>query len=208
MALGVEISIRALFAHPTIAGLADMITVDTDAGDSAPVSTIPAVSRTTELPLSFAQQRLWFLHQFDPTSTEYLTRLALRLRGTLNVPALQAALTALVARHESLRTTFASVEGRGIQLIHPPGDVELPVLDLRGLADDDRDNQLYHLLTQDALSPFDLAAGPLLRPRLVRLTDGEHVLSLTLHHIVTDGWSSGVLTRDLAELYRAELTGT
>ncbi|MCA1695575.1 MAG: amino acid adenylation domain-containing protein, partial [Actinobacteria bacterium] len=122
--------------------------------------------------------------------------------------ALARALTALVTRHESLRTTFESVEGRGIQIIHPPCDVELPVLDLNDLADDQRDTELDRILAQDAVTPFDLARGPLLRLRLVRLAAEEHVLSLVLHHIITDGWSSGVLTSDLAELYRAELTAT
>jgi non-ribosomal peptide synthetase component F len=117
-------------------------------------------------------------------------------------------LTALVARHESLRTTFDSVDGRGIQFIHPPSDVELPMLDLSGLTDDRRRSELDRILAQEAVTPFDLARGPLLRPRLVRLALDEHVLSLMLHHIITDGWSSGVLTRDLAELYRAELTAT
>jgi amino acid adenylation domain-containing protein/non-ribosomal peptide synthase protein (TIGR01720 family) len=208
VALGVEISVRALFTHPTITALAGMIAADPLTAAPAAVSAIPVISRTDELPLSFAQQRLWFLHQFDPLSSEYVTRSAVRLRGELDAPALTRALTALVARHESLRTTFASVEGRGVQVIHPPADVELPVLDLSGLADDDRASELDRVLVQDALTPFDLAAGPLLRPRLVRLAPGEHVLSLMVHHIITDGWSSGILTRDLAELYRAELTGT
>ncbi|MCA1694106.1 MAG: condensation domain-containing protein, partial [Actinobacteria bacterium] len=208
LALGVEISVRSLFTHPTIAGLASVIATDTDAADSAVVSMIPVISRTNELPLSFAQQRLWFLYQFDPDSSEYITPSALRLQGALDVPVLARALTALVARHESLRTTFESVDGRGIQVIHPPTDVELPVLDLTGLASDKRDTELNQILAHDAVTPFDLARGPLLRPRLVRLAADDHVLSLMLHHIITDGWSSGVLTSDLAQLYRAELTAT
>ncbi|MCA1682213.1 MAG: condensation domain-containing protein, partial [Actinobacteria bacterium] len=208
VALGVEVSVRSLFIHPTVAGLAGVIAAQTDAGDLDPVSMIPVVSRAGELPLSFAQQRLWFLHEFEPDSSEYITRLALRLGGELDVAVLARALTGLVARHESLRTTFESVDGRGIQVIHPPCDVELPVLDLSGLAEDERRSELDRMLAQEAWRPFDLARGPLMRIRLVRLGAAEHVLSVMLHHIITDGWSSGVLTSDLAELYRAELTGT
>ena len=169
---------------------------------------IPLVERTVPLPLSFAQQRLWFLNEFDPNSGEYITPSALRLRGELDVAALSRALSGLVARHESLRTTFESVGGRGVQVIHPPYAVELPVLDLGGLAEQERGTELDRVLAQEARRPFDLAGGPLLRTRLVRLGAQEHVLTLMLHHIVTDGWSNGVLLGDLGELYRAELTGT
>ncbi|MCA1682074.1 MAG: condensation domain-containing protein, partial [Actinobacteria bacterium] len=152
--------------------------------------------------------RLWFLDEFDPGSGEYITPSALRLRGELDVAALSRALSGLVARHESLRTTFESVGGRGVQVVHPPYEVELPVLDLVGLAEGERGTELDRVLAGEALRPFDLARGPLLRTRLVRLGAQEHVLSLMLHHIVTDGWSMGVLLGDLGELYRAELTGT
>jgi non-ribosomal peptide synthetase component F len=207
-ALGVEVSLRSLFTSPTVAGLAGVIVADIDAGGSASVSVIPVVSREGALPLSFAQQRLWFLNEFEPDSSEYLTPSALRLRGELDVAALSRALSGLVARHESLRTTFESVGGRGVQVIHPPYAVELPVLDLGGLAEQERGTELDRVLAQEARRPFDLAGGPLLRTRLVRLGAQEHVLTLMLHHIVTDGWSNGVLLGDLGELYRAELTGT
>ncbi|MCA1682224.1 MAG: condensation domain-containing protein, partial [Actinobacteria bacterium] len=208
VALGVEVSLRSLFTHPTVAGLAGVVVADADAGGLVPVSVIPVASREGALPLSFAQQRLWFLNEFEPDSSEYITPCALRLCGVLDVGALTRALSGLVARHESLRTTFESVDGRGVQVIHPPYEVELPVLDLTGLADHDRRIELDRVLAQEALRPFDLARGPLLRVRLVRLADQEHVLTLVLHHIVTDGWSNGVLMGDLGELYRAELTGT
>ncbi|MGH3700266.1 MAG: non-ribosomal peptide synthetase, partial [Pseudonocardiaceae bacterium] len=169
---------------------------------------ISSIGRTGELPLSFAQQRLWFLNQFAPDSCEYITPLVMRLRGELDVVGLSRALNGLVARHESLRTTFESVDGRGVQLIHPPFDVKLPVLDLTGWAQADRDGELDRVLARIVGSPFDLVRGPLLRVGLVRLGVDEHVLSVVLHHIVTDGWSTGVLMSDLGELYRAELTGT
>ncbi|MCA1674889.1 MAG: condensation domain-containing protein, partial [Actinobacteria bacterium] len=170
--------------------------------------TIPPAARTGPLPLSFAQQRLWFLDEFEPGSNEYVTPSALRLRGALDVAALVRALNALVVRHESLRTTFESVDGSGVQVVHPPFEVELPVLDLTGLPDADRQAELDRVLAQEVSRPFDLNRGPLIRARLVRLAAEEHVLSLMLHHIITDGWSDGVLMGDLAELYRAEVTGT
>ncbi|MBO1419988.1 condensation domain-containing protein, partial [Streptomyces sp. FH025] len=154
---------------------------------------------------SYAQQRLWFLEEFAPGGAEYVTALALRLRGTLDTDALAAALSALVARHESLRTTFDSVDGHGVQHIHPPQDVPLPAHDLAELPEPDREETLRRLLAAERARPFDLRRGPLLRTALVRLAEGEHVLALTLHHIVTDGWSTGVLLTDLAHLYRAEL---
>ncbi|MCA1681978.1 MAG: amino acid adenylation domain-containing protein [Actinobacteria bacterium] len=205
---GVEVSLRSLFTHPTVAGLAGVIAADTGAGVSGPVAAIPVASREGALPLSFAQQRLWFLNEFEPESSEYISPAALRLRGELDTAALARALSALVARHESLRTTFESVDGHGVQVVHPPAEVELPVLDLSGLAQAEREAQLGEVVAQEALRPFDLARGPLMRVGLVRLGAEEHVLTLMLHHIVTDGWSNGVLMSDLGELYRAEVTGT
>ncbi|MCA1681775.1 MAG: amino acid adenylation domain-containing protein, partial [Actinobacteria bacterium] len=146
--------------------------------------------------------------EFQPDSSEYITPSALRLRGVLDGGALARALSGLVARHESLRTTFESVDGRGVQVVHPPCEVQLPVLDLAGLPEADRHAELDKVLAQEASRPFDLSRGPLMRARLVRLAADEHVLTLVLHHIVTDGWSDGILWRDLSELYRAELAGT
>ncbi|MCA1707670.1 MAG: condensation domain-containing protein, partial [Actinobacteria bacterium] len=169
---------------------------------------IPAVPREGALPLSFAQQRLWFLDQFEPDSAEYITPSALRLCGELDSGALSRALTTLVARHESLRTTFDSVDGRGVQVVHAPYAVSLPMLDLAGLPEEERRTELDRVVAEEALRPFDLGGGPLLRTRLVRLAADEHVLTMMLHHIVTDGWSGGVIMSDLSELYRAELSGT
>ncbi|MGH3782221.1 MAG: condensation domain-containing protein, partial [Pseudonocardiaceae bacterium] len=208
VAFGVEVSPRSLFVNPTVAGLAGVLPVGAVADYSGAVSVIPVVSREGELPLSFAQQRLWFLNEFEPGSSEYVTPSALRLRGELDGGALGRALSGLVARHESLRTTFESVDGRGVQVVHRPYEVQLPVLDLAGLADGDRRVELDRVLAQEASRPFDLSRGPLMRVGLVRLAPDEHVLMLMLHHIVTDGWSNGILMSDLGELYRAEVTGT
>ncbi|MCP3804373.1 non-ribosomal peptide synthase/polyketide synthase [Allokutzneria sp. A3M-2-11 16] len=191
-AFDVEISPRELFSNPTVAELTAAITGHTAA------EAIPIVPRDANLPLSFAQQRLWFLNDFDPDSTEYLTPLAVRLRGDLDVAALSRAMSRLVARHESLRTTFEAVDGRGVQRIHPPEPIRIPVIDT---------NDLDAALAEESTKPFDLTTGPLLRAVLFRTDPREHVLALTMHHIVTDGWSGGVITGDLAELYRAELLG-
>ncbi|MDQ2586489.1 non-ribosomal peptide synthase/polyketide synthase [Saccharothrix yanglingensis] len=173
-----DLSPRDLFDHPTVAALAGRLT--------APTGT--AIGRAAgEPPLSFAQQRLWFLDQFAPGGTEYATPLAVRLRGELDVPRLARALTALVERHEELRTTFPAVDGLPVREVHPAAPVELPVLD-----------------AMPAVEPFDLAAGPLFRPVVVRHAPDDHVLALTMHHIVTDGWSAGVMVSDLAALYAGE----
>ncbi|MEW1749997.1 non-ribosomal peptide synthase/polyketide synthase [Streptomyces angustmyceticus] len=205
-AFGTDLTPRAVFTHPTPAGLAALLTQ----GEQAPAgqgAILPA-PRDTAPPLSFAQQRLWFLDAFAPGSTEYITPLALRLRGRLDTAALGAALTALAARHESLRTTFDSEDGQGIQVVHPPQDVPLPLHDLSALPAGERTARLEQLLAEDRTRPFDLRQGPLLRAQLIRLADDAHVLTLTLHHIITDGWSTAVLTGDLAHLYRAALGAT
>ncbi|WP_158892624.1 non-ribosomal peptide synthase/polyketide synthase [Amycolatopsis anabasis] len=202
--LGVELSVRTLFTAPTPARLAAALPADT----RAEYRPIPVLPRGRALPLSFAQQRLWFLHMFEPDSTEYVSPTALRLRGELDVTALRRALTALVARHESLRTTFDSVDGRGVQFVHAPAEVPLPRIDLREQSAEDREAALAELLRSHAATPFDLRRGPLLRVVLVRLAPDEHVLVIVVHHIVTDGWSTGVLLRELGALYAgAELPG-
>ena len=194
-AFGIDLSHRTLFTAPTVAGVATVLS--TQATQGAP-AVIPAVPRDGALPLSFAQQRLWFLSEFDPDSTEYVAPAAIRLRGPLDVAALETAFSALIDRHETLRTTFDSVDGRGVQIIHPPQPVRIP---LHEAASED---ELHRILAEDATRPFDLKLGPLMRVRLIRLAAQDHVLSLTMHHIITDGWSSGVLAEELSKLYGGE----
>ncbi|GAB2781049.1 non-ribosomal peptide synthetase [Amycolatopsis magusensis] len=188
---GVEVSPRALFTAPTPAGFAAAMP-----DRRASAQPIPVVARDGALPLSFSQQRLWFLDEFAGGSTEYLSPTALLLRGDLDLGALRRALDTLVARHESLRTTFGAVDGRGVQYVHEPGPVDLPVEDFD-----------EHALAREALRPFDLSTGPLLRARLFRSSAGEHVLLLAAHHIVTDGWSAGVLAAELDTCYAAFARG-
>jgi amino acid adenylation domain-containing protein/non-ribosomal peptide synthase protein (TIGR01720 family) len=207
-AFGVEVPLRAVFSNPTVAGLAGVIEAATGIGNAEALSAIPVLPRDDELPLSFGQQRLWFLDQFEPNSAEYvMTPIALRLRGALDVEALNSALSGLVARHESLRTTFHSVDGRGVQVVHPPDRVEVPVLDLAGLSEVEQEAELARILEQECTRPFNLHEGPLVRPRLVRLARQEHVLTVTMHHIVTDGWSTGVIDSELSVLYAAAVRG-
>ncbi|MEV7184624.1 non-ribosomal peptide synthase/polyketide synthase [Kitasatospora sp. NPDC093102] len=200
-AFGADLGPRAVFDHPTPAGLARLLTEAPGAPARPPVVPVP---REGAAPMSYAQQRLWFLEEFTPGVAENVA-LALRLRGTLDPGALGAALDALTARHESLRTTFDSVDGHGVQLVHPPHVVPLPLHDLRDRPADERPQALREMLAADRTRSFDLRRGPLLRATLARLDDRDHVLALTLHHMVTDGWSTGVLLADLAHLYRTEL---
>ncbi|MFF2073696.1 non-ribosomal peptide synthase/polyketide synthase [Kitasatospora sp. NPDC058162] len=212
-ALGAELTPRAVFDHPTPAALAELAEQLTrrsgparpPVAPVAPVAPVVPVARDGAAPMSYAQQRLWFLEEFAPGGAEYVTALALRLRGPLDQDALGAALTALAARHESLRTTFDAVDGHGVQRVHPPQPVPLPRHDLAQLPPGEREEALRALLAAERARPFDLRRGPLLRPALIRLADHDHVLALTLHHIVTDGWSNAVLLTDLAHLYRAAL---
>ena len=156
------------------------------------------------LPLSFGQQRLWLVDQFRPRSTEYLIRVGWRLVGVLDVGALRGALSALVARHEALRTRLVAVDGSPAQVIDDPGELDLELTDLSG-ADDAR---LRVTVAEVAAAPFDLAAQWPLRARLFRLAAGEHLLVLVFHHAACDGWSLDVLARDLGELYRCQLACT
>ncbi len=203
VAFGVELSPRVLFGDPTVAGLAVAVL---ECVVSAPVP-IGVADRVGELPLSFAQQRLWFLEEFSPGGSGYVSAFALRLCGELDLGALSVAVDAVVARHESLRTTFEVMEGRGVQVVHPPCAVVVPVLDLSGLTQGERDAQLRRVVGEQAGRGFDLGRGPLLRVGVVRLSVAEHVVILAMHHIVTDGWSMGVLSSELGVFYSAAVRG-
>jgi amino acid adenylation domain-containing protein len=198
--LGCGLSPRALFDHPTVERLAGHVSADVaDAVDSVAEAGIVPVSREGALPLSFAQERLWFLDDFDRGGVEYNVVTALRLTGDLDVAALRVAVAGLVARHESLRTTFESVDGRGVQVVHAPEDVDVAVQVVA----------LDEALREAVSTPFDLRTGPLFRVLLARSQEQEqeHVLVLAMHHIVTDGWSMGVITRELSALYTAAVRG-
>ncbi|HEX8178803.1 MAG TPA: condensation domain-containing protein [Pyrinomonadaceae bacterium] len=172
----------------------------------------PAITRyprpaDAQLPLSFAQQRLWFIDQLQPGSIFFNIRGGFRMEGQLDCAALAAALTEIVRRHEALRTTFTARDGQPFQLIAPAQEFQLPLVDLSKLDAAARDGELQRLLAEDARRPFDLARGPLLRATLIRLAAAEHVVLYALHHIVADGWSTPILMREVAVLYAAFAQG-
>jgi amino acid adenylation domain-containing protein len=201
-ALGVDLPVSSLFESQTIAELAARVEA---AAEAAPVEAAPLARRERGpvSPMSFAQQRLWFLDQLEPGSAFYNIPLAVRMRGQLKVRALEQALSEIVRRHEALRTTFRSEGGEPVQVVGAPYEVELQVEDLSGLGEEEREAMSRRLAAAEAWRPFDLSAGPLLRVRVLRLAEDEHVLLLTMHHIVSDGWSMEVLFKELTTLYEA-----
>ncbi|HVG43861.1 MAG TPA: amino acid adenylation domain-containing protein, partial [Longimicrobium sp.] len=203
---GVELPLRAVFAGPTVAGLA----VRVEEMRRAELPVLPPVvptERAGALPLSFAQERLWFIDRLEPGSAVYNMPMAWRLGGALDEAALERSLSEIVRRHEALRTTFGEVDGSPVQVITPFGGFALPVEDLSGLGEADREAAVGRRAGEEARRAFDLSAGPLVRAALLRLDAEDHVLLLSMHHIVGDGWSLGVLFRELSSLYAAYRDG-
>ncbi|MBZ4423347.1 non-ribosomal peptide synthetase, partial [Myxococcus sp. RHSTA-1-4] len=206
-AFSVELPLRALFEAPTVAALAARLeSVCGSAADSHAPAIVP-VPRSGPLPLSFAQQRLWFIDQLQPGSASYNMPTFMRMEGALDVDALQRAFDELVRRHEALRTTFTQQEGQPLQLIAPTGTLPLEQVDLGGLEPRAARAELERRLRDEMLRPFDLTTGPLVRAQLLKLGPSDHVLALDMHHIVSDGWSMGVLVREVAALYEAFTQG-
>ena len=170
-------------------------------------SAIIPVSRNEDLPLSFAQQRLWFLHQLSPESQSYNMLEALRLDGSPNIVALEQSLNELVRRHEVLRTSFPTVDGNPIQRIAPPTTLALPIHDLQGLSTEAQTDQIRQIAIAEASQPFDLAVGRLIQFTLLQLSAEEYVLLLKMHHIIYDGWSLSIFFRELSQLYAAFTQG-
>ncbi|MFL5356592.1 amino acid adenylation domain-containing protein [Archangium sp.] len=204
---GVELPLRTLFEHPTVAALAAKLEEATRSGSATKAPPLERVPRTGKLPLSFAQQRMWFIDQLDPGTSAFNIPTAVRLRGALDRAAMQRSLDELVRRHEALRTTFAAEEGRPHQVIAPASALPLAFFDLQQVPESEREARMRRAVIEEAQRPFDLIAGPLLRGLLLQLGPQEHVLLLTMHHIVSDGGSMGVLIRELAALYEAFSTG-
>ncbi|HEY0022711.1 MAG TPA: amino acid adenylation domain-containing protein [Longimicrobium sp.] len=203
---GVELPLRALFEGPTVAELALRV----EGTGRAELPMLPPVvptDRTGLLPLSFAQERLWFIDRLEPGSATYNIPMAWHLGGVLDEAALERSLGEIVRRHEVLRTVFAEVDGSPVQVVAPFLGFTLPVEDLSGLGEADRGEAVRRRAAEEARRPFDLAAGPLFRAALLRVNDEEHVLLLSMHHIVSDGWSSGVLSREFSVLYEAYREG-
>ncbi|MFN7945817.1 MAG: amino acid adenylation domain-containing protein [Blastocatellia bacterium] len=202
-AFDLEMPLRILFEAPTVAGLAQRLENLRQQNDGATMPPLVPVARDQALPLSFSQQRLWFLDQFEPGSPLYNMPDAVRLSGRLNVAALARSLNEIISRHEILRTTYALTETSPVQVIAPALRLTLPVTDLSHLPEPERTATLQRLKNEEARRPFDLTRGPLLRASLLKLAEDEHVLLFTMHHICSDGWSQGILVRELAALYPA-----
>jgi amino acid adenylation domain-containing protein len=194
--LGIELPLPVLFTHPQLAELAR----DVAEASQNTLSAIARADRSAPLPMSFAQQRLWFIARVDPEASKaYHVPDAVRLRGPLDTAALQAAFDRIVERHEVLRTRFVGIGGQALQVIDEARGFALQHEELRGATEAD----LERIVREEALRPFDLALGPLIRGRLLALGEDDHVLLVTMHHIVSDGWSGGVLANEFSTLYRA-----
>ncbi|MCP4662229.1 MAG: AMP-binding protein, partial [bacterium] len=203
--LGVELELRSVFRTPTLAALAQRCDRAHRAGDPGalpPIRPLPE-DRRDALPLSFAQQRLWFLAQLEPEAAVYNIPLALHLGGPLNPAALDASLGEIVRRHATLRTRFASRGGEPYQVMAAPAFAAVPAVDLTAIAAGDREAERRRLALAQARRPFDLARGPLFRAQRLRLGEAETVLFMTMHHVASDGWSIEVLHRELTALYGA-----
>ena len=202
---GVDVPLRALFDAPTVAGIAATVEARQAAGGRPAQTPIERADRDAPLPLSFAQQRLWFLDQLEPGNLFYNIPTAIRLSGPLDVDALRNALNTVIRRHEVLRTTFAVAGGKPIQVIAPELILALPVTDVSAAADPEA--EALRIATAEARLPFDLASGPLLRGKLLRLSDQAHLAIFVIHHVAADGWSLGILVGELAALYEAYKQG-
>ncbi len=199
--LGVEIPLRAVFEVPMLAGFAALIEQARQAGAGSAIPPLVRVPRNGPLPASFAQRRLWFLNRLDPGSAAYNLAGAVRLEGSLDVSALAGALSSIVRRHEALRTVFVEEAGEPWQVITEPVPLPLSFVDLAGLQEDRREEELHRIAVDDARCPYSLARGPLVRSTLLRLSERAHALLVGMHHIVSDGWSLGIFVRELGELY-------
>ncbi|PYP82153.1 MAG: non-ribosomal peptide synthetase [Blastocatellia bacterium AA13] len=199
---GVEVSLRDLFTHPTVATIA-LEQEQSRGRGSVSAGAIERVGREGEMPLSYAQQRMWFIDQLEPGSAAYNIPCAVRLSGRLDEKALRRSLNEIVMRHEALRTSFPSRDGAPTQEIHESGELGLEVIDLTKAEEGEREERLEELLAEEARRGFDLSRGPLIRARLMKEGEEEHVLMVNMHHIVSDGWSMEVMVGELAQLYEA-----
>jgi amino acid adenylation domain-containing protein len=200
--LSVDLPLRALFEAPSIAQLARHVELARRVG-AAMLPPIQPISRDGHLALSFAQQRLWFLDQLAPDDRSYNVPGAVRIQGPLDVMALERSFQQIVARHEVLRTTFTTVDAEPVQIVALSTNFNLDIIDLQAVEETKREAEAQSLAEAEARRPFSLTRGPLLRATLLRLGDQHHILLLTMHHIISDGWSLGVLMREVSALYHS-----
>lgn len=206
-AFSVELPIQAVFEAPTVLAMAQRIEQVQAAGAGSRIPPIRHIKHEGTAPLSYAQQRLWFIDQLEPNQATYNIPVAVRITGPLDVTALQKTVQEIVNRHETLRTRFESVSGQPQQIIEEHAAIELQSFDLSVMGLQEREAEAQRLVFAEAYTPFDLGAAPLLRVRMLKLDAEEHVLAMTMHHIVSDAWSVSILIREVSELYRAFIAG-
>ncbi|WP_198299665.1 non-ribosomal peptide synthetase [Tumebacillus avium] len=205
--LGLEVGLHQLFASPTIALLAAELEQIRLAGKGVQNGTIPRVPRTEEIPVSFAQERVWFVTKMNPDNRAYAAQAMMRFHGNLRCDVLERALTAVVERHEMFRTTFHEADGRPLQRIHPPFDVTVPLVSLLAVEEAERESRLAQLMQEEMARPFEMTELPLVRWTLYQVGADEHVLLHIEHHMVHDGWSYNVFLREFTALYNAFCNG-
>jgi amino acid adenylation domain-containing protein len=205
---GLDLPVRALFEHPTIAELSTAVAeAQRVIGARTELPPLTSRPRAGDPPLSFAQQRLWFIEQLQPGTGGYHVAAAWEIHGTLEIDALQASLDVVVARHESLRTTFMVVDEQPVQRIARSQSQPIKLLDLSALEAQEQATAIERQIQAATGTPFDLAAGPLLRAVLLRRDPQTYVFVLVLHHIITDGWSMGVMIREIVSVYLGAVRG-
>ncbi|MBD2690475.1 non-ribosomal peptide synthetase [Anabaena catenula] len=199
----IELPLQKIFEFPTVADLATAVEAIKQAEDSLLAPPIVPVSRENHLPLSFAQQRLWFLEQLQTNNAAYNITSAVRVLGDLNITALEASLNEIIKRHEALRTALIAVEGLPMQVITANLQLSLPIIDLQALSKPEQETQVQQLINQETQQPFDLSQVPLLRVIILKLSSTEYVIIFTMHHIISDAWSMSVIIREIVALYPA-----
>lgn len=208
--LGLPLTPVQLFDHQTIAELAPLIeksiteSSDSPWGNVVPLLPIHGLEPVKEIPLSYAQERLWFIDQLDPESSAYNLSFAIRMKGLLDSVVLERCLNEIVARHQILRSSFPSIEGRPKQKVAPAFFLSLKLINnLQDEPEDSRESKASRIIANEIKRPFNLSDGPLIRAALVKLSEHDHILSIVMHHIILDGWSEGIFYRELIKLYPA-----
>ena len=201
------IELGSFLSHPTVCSLAQKIAAIIETGEEYIRPAIARAKSNDHAPLSYAQERLWFLDQWEPGLTAYNICRGFRLTGALNSGALDQSLRQLVARHETLRTHFATLDGCPIQIVTPNCNVTINTVEVESLTLIGREQEVQRLVREEASTPFDLASAPLLRAKLIRCSEEDHVLLLSVHQIVADGWSMQILLQDLWTIYNGLATG-
>ncbi|MEW6736579.1 MAG: amino acid adenylation domain-containing protein, partial [Acidobacteriota bacterium] len=203
----VELPLNSMFEAPTVAGLAEKIEIARRAKEESSVLPLKPIQRDKFLPTSFAQQRLWFLHQMEPDNAFYNISMGIRISGNLDRDVLLESFNRIIDRHESLRTVFVNNNGTPVQIISESGSLTIPLINLTDLPDDEREAKAQMLIEQESQKPFELSGESLLRATLLQLSEEVYILLIVIHHIISDGWSMGLLLKELAIHYQSLLEG-